>query len=56
MLGSDKNKVCWEEVGGHVVEDPIKNNSIGIWGFNLNLIDEDKLGGGEKGLGKYDYL
>ena len=32
VSGSDRNKLIWEVVYYHVVEHPINNNVIGLWG------------------------
>ena len=46
MSGSDGKRVLWEVVDYHVVEQPKKNDEIGLWGFYFNLFGKDK-GGGE---------
>ena len=38
VSGSDGKKVIWEVIDDNVVEDPNKNDEIGLRGFNLFLV------------------
>ena len=44
VVGHDKNKVLWEVVGDHVVEEPCDHEDIGLRGFDFNIFDEDEEG------------
>ena len=44
VVGHDKNKVRWEVVDDHVVEEPSDNEDIGLRGFDFNIFDKDEEG------------
>ena len=52
----DKNKVIWEVVGDHVVEDPTDHEDIGLRGFDLNLFGKDEEGVVREGSSEFPYL
>ena len=37
VVGNDNEKVRWEVVGDHVVEDPCDHKDIGLRGFDFNI-------------------
>ena len=39
VVGSEKNKVLWEVVDNHVVEEPTDHEEIGLRGLDFNLFD-----------------
>ena len=44
VVGHDKNKVLWEVVKYHEVEEPTDHEEIGLRGFDFNVFDEDEEG------------
>ena len=40
-FGSDGEKVIWEVVDNHVVEEETYHDEIGLQGFDYNLFEED---------------
>ena len=49
VVGNDRRKVIWEEVGNHVVEEETHHGEIGLQGFNYNVFDEYEKGVGREG-------
>ena len=39
VVDRDRNKVIWELVGNHVVEEETHHDEIGLKWFNYNLFD-----------------
>ena len=56
VVGHDKNKVLWEVVDDHVVEEPTDHDEIGLWGFDINFLDEDEKGVGREWSSEFPYL
>ena len=52
VFGHDKKKVIWEVADDHVVEEPSDHEDIGLWGFDLNIFDEDEEGVVREGSGE----
>ena len=44
VVGNDKEKVLWEVVGDHVVEDPSDHEDIGLRGLDFIIYHEEKEG------------
>ena len=44
VVGHDKNKVIWEVVGDHVVEEPSDHEDLGLQGFDFNIFDKNEEG------------
>ena len=44
VFGHDGNKVIWEVIDDHVVEEPTDHEEIGLRGFDFNIFNEDKEG------------
>ena len=55
-FGYDKNKVLWEVVDYHVVEEPIDHEEIGLQGFDFNVFGQDEEGVVREGSSEFPYL
>ena len=44
VVGHDKNKVLWEVVDDHVVEEPSDHEDIGLRGFDFNFLMKTRRG------------
>ena len=51
-----KNKVLWEVVDDHVVEDPTDHEEIGLRRFGFNLFHGDEEGVVREGSSEFPYL
>ena len=56
FVGHDKNRVIWEVVDDHVVEEPTDHKDIGLRGFDLNLFGDDEEGVVREGSSEFPYL
>ena len=56
LAGSDGNKVIWELIDNHDVEEAKKNEYIRIRGFDFNLLNQDEEGVVREGFSDYLYL
>ena len=56
FVGYDGNKVIWEVVDYHVVEEETDHDEIGLKGFDFNLLQEDGKGFGIEGYSEFPYL
>ena len=54
--GHDKNKVLWEVVNDHVVEEATDHEEIGLQGFDFNIPGEDEEGVVREGSSDFPYL
>ena len=44
VYDKDGNKVIWEVVDNHVVEEGVEHEDLGLRGFNFNLFNEEREG------------
>ena len=44
VADKDENKVIWEVVNDHVVEEGVEHEDLGMRDFNFNLFDEERVG------------
>ena len=56
VVGHEERKVLWKEVNDNVVEEPTDHEEIGLWGFDLNLFDEDEERVVIEGSSEFPYL
>ena len=56
VVGHDGNKVFWEVVSNHVVEEKTDHDEIGLFGFDFNFFDEYDKGVSREGLSELPYL
>ena len=52
----DKNKVLWEVVNDHMVEEPTDHEDIGLRGFGFNVFNEDEEGVVREVSSEFPYL
>ena len=52
----DRDKVIWEVVDDHVVEEWVEHEEIGIEGFDFNIFDEDREGCVEDNVKEFPYF
>ena len=52
----DGKKVIWEVADDHVVEEGVKNEELGLQGFDFNLFDEERGGCVGDDVKEFPYL